>query len=39
VVVRGVANLNALPESTSDGRVTEAILSARAEVGLSWRLR
>jgi hypothetical protein len=39
VVVRGVANLNALPESTSDGLVTEAILSARAEVGLSWRLR
>jgi hypothetical protein len=39
VLVRGVADLNVLPESTSDGLVTEAILVARAEVGLSWRLR
>jgi len=39
VIVRGVVNLNALPESTPDGLVSEAVLSARAEVGISWRLR
>ncbi len=39
VLVRGVADLNVLPESTADGRVSEAVLLARAEVGLSWRLR
>ncbi len=39
VLVRGVADINVLTASTADGRVSEALLVARAEVGLSWRLR
>jgi hypothetical protein len=39
VLVRGVLDLNVLPASTSDGSVSEAIVIARAEVGLSLRLR
>jgi hypothetical protein len=39
VLVRGVADLNVLPESTSDGLASEGLFVARAEVGLSWRLR
>jgi hypothetical protein len=39
VLVRGVADVNFLPETTSDGLVAEAVFIARAEVGLSWRLR
>jgi hypothetical protein len=38
VLVRGVADLS-LPVSTGDGTVSESPLVARAEVGLSWRLR
>ncbi len=38
VVVRGVADL-VLPETTTDGAISESPLVARAEVGLSWRLR
>jgi hypothetical protein len=38
VLVRGVLNVN-MVESTPDGVVSEPILVARAEVGLSWRLR
>jgi hypothetical protein len=39
VLVRGVADVNFLATTTADGLVSEALLIARAEVGLSWRLR
>jgi hypothetical protein len=39
VLVRGVADLNLLSATTADGRISEDRLVARAEVGLSWRLR
>jgi hypothetical protein len=39
VLIRGVADVNFLSTATADGQVSEAVLIARAEVGLSWRLR
>jgi hypothetical protein len=39
VLVRGVLDVNFLPESTPDGTVSEALFLARAEVGVSLRLR
>lgn len=39
VLIRGVADVNFLSTSTTDGRLSEAVLLARLEVGLSWRLR
>jgi hypothetical protein len=39
VLVRGVADVNFLATTTADGQISEAVLIARAEVGLSWRLR
>ena len=39
VLVRGVAELNILSNSAANGTVSPALLIARTEVGLSWRLR
>jgi hypothetical protein len=38
VLIRGVLDVN-MPASTPDNQVSESVLIARAEVGLSWRLR